>query len=64
MRTVSESRDSSATAVFILGMHRSGTSAITQAVKVLGFELSENLMPAKPDNVKGFWEDWDVVNLN
>ena len=64
MRTVSENQNSSATAVFILGMHRSGTSAITQAVKVLGFELSDNLMPAKPDNVKGFWEDGDVVNLN
>ena len=64
MKTVSEGQDSNAMAVFVLGMHRSGTSAITQAVKVLGFELSDNLMPAKPDNVKGFWEDWDVVNLN
>ena len=64
MKTVSESRGGSAMAVFVLGMHRSGTSAITQAVKVLGFDLSDKLLPAKPDNVKGFWEDWDVVNLN
>jgi hypothetical protein len=51
--------------VVVLGMHRSGTSLITRALKVFGIELGDNLMPAIPgDNEKGFWEDVDINNLN
>ncbi len=50
--------------VVVLGMHRSGTSTIARALKVLGISLGENLMAAKDENPKGFWEDLDVVALN
>jgi len=45
-------------------MHRSGTSALTRVINLLGVDLGQNLMQAKPDNVKGFWEEEEVVGLN
>ncbi|WKN23565.1 glycosyltransferase [Azotobacter vinelandii] len=50
--------------VVVLGMHRSGTSVITRGLQVLGVQLGTRLLPAKPDNEKGFWEDMDVNALN
>jgi GT2 family glycosyltransferase len=51
--------------VVVLGMHRSGTSTITRALKVMGVELGENLLPPMPGvNDKGFWEDADINALN
>ena len=50
--------------IVVLGMHRSGTSAIARGLKVLGVELGDNLLPAQPDNVRGFWEDKKVVQIN
>ena len=46
-------------------MHRSGTSAITRGLEVLGVELGSSLMPGiAGNNEKGFFEDLDVYNLN
>lgn len=50
--------------VVVLGMHRSGTSALTKALEVMGVSLSENLMPEGEFNPKGHWEDLDVVSIN
>jgi len=50
--------------LMVLGMHRSGTSAITKGLEVLGVTLGDNLLPPKDDNPKGFFEDRDLVNLN
>jgi hypothetical protein len=50
--------------VAVLGMHRSGTSAIARALEVVGVALGDRLMPGAKDNEKGFWEDLDVVALN
>jgi hypothetical protein len=50
--------------IVVLGMHRSGTSVIARGLKVLGVELGDNLLPAQPDNVTGFWEDKKVVAIN
>ena len=50
--------------VVVLGMHRSGTSAITRGLEVLGVNLGENLYPAAIDNPKGFWEDNDFLGIN
>jgi len=50
--------------VVVLGMHRSGTSALTKALQVLGVSLSENLMPEGEFNPKGHWEDLDIVAIN
>ena len=51
--------------IVVLGMHRSGTSAITRGLQVLGVELGDNLLPPrKGDNDKGYWEDIDLNALN
>lgn len=50
--------------VVVLGMHRSGTSAITRGLGVLGVGLGSNLHPAGFDNPKGFWEDRCVLDIN
>ncbi len=51
--------------IVVLGMHRSGTSAITRGLQVLGVELGNQLMPAaQENNEKGFWEDIDIMALN
>ena len=51
--------------VVVLGMHRSGTSAITRALQVLDIDLGERLMlPAENNNEKGFFEDIDVNAIN
>ena len=51
--------------VVVLGMHRSGTSALTGGLKTLGVQLGDNVSyePAF-DNLKGFWEDQDVLKIN
>jgi len=51
--------DNKQKAICILGMHRSGTSAITRAVNLLGPKLGreDDLMPpVEGDNPHGFWE--------
>lgn len=50
--------------IVVLGMHRSGTSAITRGLRVLGVNLGDNFLPPKADNPKGFWEDMDLNALN
>jgi hypothetical protein len=51
--------------IVVLGMHRSGTSATTRALQVLGVDLGDNLMPGiVGNNEKGFWEDLDINKLN
>jgi len=51
--------------IAVLGMHRSGTSAVSRSLQVLGVSLGEKLMPAHSEiNAKGFWEDTDFVNFN
>lgn len=49
----------------VLGMHRSGTSAITRSLTTMDINLGDHLMPPLPgNNDKGFWEDVDVNALN
>ena len=51
--------------IVVLGMHRSGTSAITRGLQVLGADLGDNLIGGIPDNnEKGFWEDADINAFN
>ncbi|WP_018085579.1 glycosyltransferase [Desulfurispora thermophila] len=51
--------------IVVLGMHRSGTSAITRGLQVLGVDLGNNLMPPMEGvNDKGFFEDLDLNALN
>lgn len=50
--------------VIVLGMHRSGTSALTGALHHLGIHVGDRLLPAMSDNPEGFWEHVDIVNLH
>ncbi len=49
--------------ICILGMHRSGTSALSRVVNLLGAYLGEpkDIMQPAPDNPEGFWERDDIV---
>ncbi|MDE2343478.1 MAG: glycosyltransferase [Betaproteobacteria bacterium] len=50
--------------VFVLGMHRSGTSTITHALQILGANLGPRLIAPAPDNPDGFFESIEVVDIN
>ena len=51
--------------IFVLGMHRSGTSALARMLNLLGVDLGGNLIEAQPGvNEKGFWEHAEVVEIN
>ncbi len=57
---------SSQTVVCVTGVHRSGTSMLAHLLFRCGVELGKNsdMMPAKPDNVDGFWENLKFVTIN
>lgn len=48
----------------VLGMHRSGTSAAARLLNLLGGDLGRNLLPPKPDNPQGFWENARIVQAH
>ena len=51
--------------IVVIGMHRSGTSALTRALEVLNVHLGDNLMkPIADVNDKGFFEDLDINKFN
>ena len=52
------------TCVLVLGMHRSGTSALTRCLNLVGMDLGSNLLSPAKMNAKGFWEHGDAVRIN
>lgn len=48
----------------VLGMHRSGTSAIAGVLELAGLDLGENFLPPTEDNPKGFFENARITMLN
>lgn len=50
--------------IVVIGMHRSGTSTVMNALACLGVSLGDNLLPPGVDNPKGFFEDKSVNDLN
>jgi hypothetical protein len=51
-------------AVLILGMHRSGTSAIAGVSHLLGAAAPATMMQPAADNPAGFWESQTITGLN
>lgn len=51
-------------AIMVLGMHRSGTSAMAGVSAALGATPPIDPLFPQPDNPKGFWESDSVVRLN
>src|SRR5580704_7688813 len=54
----------SSRAVLVLGMHRSGTSALARGLQTLGVYLGNDFISPKPDNPKGYWEDRNILEIN
>lgn len=54
------------TPIVVLGMHRSGTSALTGMLHSLGIHLGpeEDLKSPQKDNPQGFWENNTLVEFN
>ncbi len=53
------------TALLVLGMHRSGTSAVTRAASLCGAALPATLLAADAAiNAAGFWESPAITGLN
>ena len=50
----------SRTAILVLGMHRSGTSALTRCLNILGAALPERLMQSAPANPLGHFEPEEI----
>ncbi len=51
-------------AILVLGMHRSGTSALTRSIALAGAELPRDLMPPTADNPLGYWESRSIARFN
>jgi hypothetical protein len=50
--------------MIVTGMHRSGTSALTRTLNLLGARMGYSLQEAGDDNVKGYWEPSEVVEIH
>jgi hypothetical protein len=50
--------------IVVLGMHRSGTSALSGILRLLGCDLGADLLRPNEFNPTGYWENQSVVRLN
>ncbi|HVC38335.1 MAG TPA: glycosyltransferase, partial [Gammaproteobacteria bacterium] len=50
--------------IVVLGMHRSGTSAVARVCNLLGADLGQRLMPPQADNLRGFWEHAELHGVH
>lgn len=50
--------------IVVLGMHRSGTSLLSAGLSFLGLRFGTELMGGTASNIKGHWEDNDIVAFN
>ncbi len=51
-------------ALLVVGMHRSGTSAVTRVLNLLGADLPKTLLAAQSDNPTGYWESSELPDLH
>jgi len=47
--------------ILILGMHRSGTSALTRVVSLMGAALPKSLLGKNDSNLRGHWESEKLI---
>ena len=59
-----EGHRQSRSCILVLGMHRSGTSAVSRVLGFLGATLPRSLLPAGHGNPSGHWEPARLVELN
>src|SRR5687768_12825922 len=63
MQSSASDRRAERTAILVLGMHRSGTSALTGTLACLGVALSRQLIGAGTSNPKGYWEAVEIKGV-
>jgi hypothetical protein len=51
-------------ALLILGMHRSGTSAVTRVANLLGADIGKDILLPGQGNSEGFWEHHEAMQTN
>ena len=51
-------------ALLVLGMHRSGTSALTRALGLMGAALPKTLIAADQNNPAGYWEPRSINGID
>ena len=60
-----DSTDYLSRSIIVLGMHRSGTSALTGVLSYLGADPGPSLIPGiEGINPKGFWEHSEIVKVH
>ncbi len=52
------------TCLVVLGMHRSGTSAVTSCLSLLGAQLAADIVGSNPWNRRGHWEPARLVQVH
>jgi len=57
-------RGNVAQVLLVLGMHRSGTSALTRVFSLLGADLPKNMLGPNPTNEVGHWESLDLIAIH
>ena len=50
--------------LLVVGMHRSGTSAVTRILANAGYALGREVIQQGPDNPAGFWENTAIVETH
>ncbi len=50
--------------LLVLGMHRSGTSALTRCMNLLGYAAPKTLIKSNKRNLSGHWESEPIARLN
>ena len=60
-RSVRDRPEPARVAIVVVGMHRSGTSAVTRVLSLLGAALPKNLLGAGKGNEEGHWEPSRLV---
>ncbi|WP_051371052.1 glycoside hydrolase family 99-like domain-containing protein [Mesorhizobium loti] len=50
--------------IMVLGMHRSGTSALTRVISLLGAALPHQVLNPDDSNASGYWEPTNLNHLN
>ncbi|MCV6597012.1 MAG: hypothetical protein OIF40_08025 [Mangrovicoccus sp.] len=50
--------------ILVLGMHRSGSSALTRALSITGYSLPKTLIKSNVSNRRGHWESQPLARLD
>jgi hypothetical protein len=60
-RIITQPEQQTRTCIIVAGMHRSGTSATTRVINLLGADIASNLLPG---NERGHWESTTIYKLH